>query len=171
MPLPRISEGYLLEAHAIMPGRTGNMKVAIYGRGGSKPAMPVRGSRRATPLRELRMKEHARRSIYQGKVIDHHKWSIRLARLQSCFGVLHPRVTPCFAGRIRVGVQQKLVAAHDSGQVSELESPLLGGRDVASERIVIQHEHGRHGERATLSLPHRIGILGREHANPSTDLN
>src|SRR3981081_4613566 len=71
-PLPRVTVRDLLERHAVMPGRPGDVEVPVDNRGGVEPDVPVGRRGRPAPLGEHRVPQDAgggpdeRGMIYQG---------------------------------------------------------------------------------------------------------
>ncbi len=74
---------------------------------------------------------------------------------------------PLVDARVRVGVQQELVTAHDAGALGVGESLFLGAGAGRAEGVVVPHEQGRHRHRTALPGPHRVGVLGGDHAEPA----
>src|ERR1044072_4880810 len=61
--LTRIAERDLLESHAVVPGRAGDMQVPVDHCGSAKALVPVGRSHRPAPLCELRMAQDAGRLV------------------------------------------------------------------------------------------------------------
>src|SRR5271156_5328613 len=170
-PFAGVAERDLLEADAVVPGHPGDVQVAVDDRGGVIAQMPVCGSGGAAPLREHWIAQHPGGLADQRVVGDEDDRERGVPVCELFLGGLYPGRAPLFDGVVGIGVQQRLVAAHDAFLVRQLQALLLGQRAVRPERVVVQQEHRRDRHRTARAVPYRVGVLWGSYADFSAELD
>ena len=145
--------------------------MAVDDRGGVEAQVPVGRPRGSAPLREQRVTQDPGGLADERVVRDEDDRERGVPRGEPAFGGLDPGPAPFFSAGVGIGVQQRLVAAHDAFFVSLLEALLLGQRAVRQERVVVQQEHRRDRDRPARPVPHRVRVLRGEDAQAAAELH
>jgi hypothetical protein len=162
--LAGIAEGHFLEADFVVPGRAGDVQVAVDDREGAEAQVPVGGLLGAAPLGEHGIAQHPGGLADQRVMVDQDRRKGPVDGLEPLHGGLHALGAPGVTAGVRVGVQQPLVGAHHLGPVRLGERLGLRGRARRPERVVVEQEQRCYHGGAAHSLPDGVGILGGEHA-------
>ncbi|SCF94382.1 hypothetical protein GA0115255_112153 [Streptomyces sp. Ncost-T6T-2b] len=163
-PLPGVADGDLLETHPVVPGRTGDVEVAVDHGGDVEAAVPVGGQFGAAPLGELRVPHHRRGFTDERPVSGEDEGYLRVVLREPAGGPGDPGAAPVLPRRVRVGVQEVLVVADDAALVRDGERLLLRVRSRGAEGVVVQEEERRDRHGSVGARPDREGVLGSRHA-------
>src|SRR5260221_1970434 len=89
-PLTRVTVRDLLEGHAVVPGRPGDVQVPVDDRRGVESGVPVGSRRRPAPLRERRVPQDAGGFLDERAMVNQDRREIRVSLPEPSLGDLEP---------------------------------------------------------------------------------